>query len=113
MPQKHPETSMAGNVAEEVEQVEHATNRPTQPGVVTTDPLTWSKWMKIGITLNICANAFLNNVCAAGLVPILGPVSVELDIPITAASYLMSYNVLAQGLSNLIWVPTMLCLGKR
>ncbi|KAF5635013.1 major facilitator superfamily transporter [Fusarium tjaetaba] len=110
---KHPETSMTDNVADEVEQVEHATNRPTQPGVVTTDPLTWSKWMKIGITLNICANAFLNNVCAAGLVPILGPVSAEFGIPITIASYVMSYNVLAQGLSNLIWVPTMLCFGKR
>lgn len=25
----------------------------------------------------------------------------------------MSYNVLAQGLSNLVWVPTMICFGKR
>lgn len=74
---------------------------------------TWTKWMKLGITLNICANAFLNNVCAAGLVPTLGPVAAEFGIPITTASYLMSYNVLAQGLSNLIWVPTMLCFGKR
>ncbi|KAF4499704.1 ion transporter [Fusarium agapanthi] len=85
---------MTNNVTEEVEQVEHATNQPTQPGVVTTDPLTWSNWMKIGIALNICANAFLNNVCAAGLVPILGPVSAELGIPITTTSYLVSYNVL-------------------
>lgn len=69
--------------------------------------------MKLGITLNICANAFLNNACAAGLVPTLSPVAAELGITITTASYLMSYNVLAQGLSNLIWVPTTLCLGKR
>ncbi|KAJ4183082.1 hypothetical protein NW755_009930 [Fusarium falciforme] len=74
---------------------------------------TWSKWMKLGITLNICANVFLNNVCAAGVGPTLGPVAAEFGIPITTASYLMSYNVLAQGLSNLIWVPTMLCFGKR
>ena len=69
--------------------------------------------MKIGITVNICANAFLNNVSAAGLVPTLGPVSAELGIPITLAANLMAYNVLAQGLGNIIWVPTMLCFGKR
>lgn len=69
--------------------------------------------MKLGITLNICANAFLNNACAAGLVPTLNAVSAELGVAITTASYLMSYNVLAQGLSNLIWVPTTLCYGRR
>ncbi|KAJ5118204.1 major facilitator superfamily transporter [Penicillium atrosanguineum] len=74
---------------------------------------TWTRWMKLGITLNICANAFLNNACAAGLVPTLDPVAAELGVTITTASYLMSYNVLAQGLSNLIWVPTTLCYGKR
>ncbi|KAH6970613.1 major facilitator superfamily domain-containing protein [Ilyonectria sp. MPI-CAGE-AT-0026] len=90
-------------MADELQQVENVADIPLQPDVVTKDPLTWPKWMKLGITLNICANAFLNNACAAGLVPTLSPVAAELGITITTASYLMSYNVLAQGLSNLIW----------
>ena len=61
----------------------------------------------------MCVNAFLNNVSAAGLVPTLSPVSSELGVPITRVSNLMAYNVLAQGLGNMVWVPTMLCFGKR
>ncbi|KAK5047679.1 hypothetical protein LTR84_006344 [Exophiala bonariae] len=83
------------------------------PMTVTEDPFTWPFWIKIGITLNICVNAFLNNVSAAGLVPTLSPISAQLGIPITVAANLMAYNVLAQGLGNMIWVPTMLSFGKR
>lgn len=78
-----------------------------------TPRIDLAKWIRLGITLNICANAFLNNACAAGLVPTQNPVAAELGITITTASYLMSYNVVAQGLSNPIWVPITLYSGKR
>ncbi|KAL2202392.1 MFS general substrate transporter [Sarocladium strictum] len=97
----------------DIQQVEDATASETRPGIVTRDPMTWKRWTKIGITLNICANAFLNNTCAAGLVPTLSATAAELSVPITVATSLMAYNVLAQGLSNIIWVPTTLCFGKR
>lgn len=87
---------------------------PIQDLLLTSgDCQTWPFWVKMGITLNVCANAFLNNVSAAGPVPILSPISAQLGIPITQAANFMSYNVLAQGLGNLIWVPTMLSFGKR
>ncbi|KAG5798122.1 hypothetical protein H9Q69_002866 [Fusarium xylarioides] len=47
------------------------------------------------------------------LTPILGPLSAEFGILITTALYPMSYNVLAQGLSNLIRALNMLRFGKR
>lgn len=47
------------------------------------------------------------------MVPTLTAVSAELGITITVATNLMAYNILAQGLGNIVWVPTMLCYGRR
>lgn len=69
--------------------------------------------LKIGITLNICAIIFLDNLYAAGIVPTLVPVSIELQIPIPTAANLQAFDVLTQGLGNLVWVPTMLSFDKR
>ncbi|KAK5468052.1 hypothetical protein LTS15_001025 [Exophiala xenobiotica] len=104
------ETTM---VETSVSHPKHGSHGQRSTTVPTLDPLTWSKWTKIGITANICANAFINNVTSAGVVPTLGPIVVELNVPITTAGQILSYAVLSQGLGNLIWVPTMLVFGKR
>ncbi|KAG4431545.1 hypothetical protein IFR05_012980 [Cadophora sp. M221] len=97
----------------ELQHVENITRRRPRDQLETADPLTWKFWVRIGITVNICANAFLNNVNAAGMVPTLVPIAIQFMVPITKAAQIQSYNVLAQGLGNMIWVPCMLKFGKR
>jgi hypothetical protein len=53
------------------------------------------------------------NFYGGGLVPTLILVVIEFGVAIPNGVTLFSYNVLAQGLGNLIWVPLMINLGKR
>lgn len=47
------------------------------------------------------------------MVPTLGACAAEFKVPVSSAADLQAYNVLTQGLGNMIWVPCMLNFGKR
>lgn len=47
------------------------------------------------------------------MVPTIVPVAMEFHVTPSKATELFAYSVLSQGLSNIIWVPTMVKLGKR
>jgi MFS family permease len=65
------------------------------------------------ITINVCLNAMIANFQAGGIAPALVPISMEMGVTLPKAGGLLAYAILLQGLSNIVWVPTMVLIGKR
>jgi predicted MFS family arabinose efflux permease len=50
---------------------------------------------------------------AAGISTGFVPLAAEFKVPLTKLVDLISYSVLALGVSNLFWMPLAICIGKR
>lgn len=100
----------------------------TPQHVATADPLvspkkdssrhvltseTWKPSLKILCTFHVCLNIFICNFYGGGMVPTSVPVAMQFHVDLAQISSLFSYPIMAQGLSNIIWVPLMLKIGKR
>ena len=56
---------------------------------------------------------FLSYYITSSINPILVDVAVDLDVSVTRASWLISFNVLFLGIGNLLWIPVGQKVGKR
>ncbi|KAI1452306.1 MFS general substrate transporter [Annulohypoxylon moriforme] len=84
-----------------------------QPSSDPNDPLRWSKQRKHVVFLTICLFSCLNNFSGTVLSDSFFTISQDLQVSVDDASGLLSWVVLTQGISNFIWVPTAIYLGKR
>ncbi|KAF9889641.1 hypothetical protein FE257_007149 [Aspergillus nanangensis] len=64
-------------------------------------PMSWPRWWKVVILLNVSFYSFMGNFYAAGVTPLFQYIVVDLNCTVEEASWLASYTVLTLGLSNL------------
>jgi MFS family permease len=70
-------------------------------------------WRKHLAFLAISYFVFLSNFITASITPILVPIIEEFHVSLTKASYLVTFNILFLGISNLFWIPLSRKIGKR
>ncbi|EHA26727.1 hypothetical protein ASPNIDRAFT_132941, partial [Aspergillus niger ATCC 1015] len=73
----------------------------------------WSTRLRCAILMNICAYVFIGNLYAAGLATGFAPLAHDLGVEFDTLTGLVAWAVFALGISNLFWMPTAMCIGKR
>ncbi|KAL4894163.1 MFS transporter [Aspergillus ambiguus] len=77
------------------------------------DPKCWSIRIRYTVLANICGYVFIGNLYAAGLATGFAPLARDLHVEFNELTGLVSWAVFALGVSNLFWMPTAMCIGKR
>ncbi|RDW75210.1 hypothetical protein BP6252_06352 [Coleophoma cylindrospora] len=77
------------------------------------DPKFWPAWIRYSVLANLCVFVFMGNMYASGISTGFVELAAELHAPFTKLADLISWSVFALGISNLLWMPTALCIGKR
>lgn len=73
----------------------------------------WSAHIRYAVLANLCLFAFLGNMYAAGLSTGFVELAQDFHTSFSTLTDLISWSVFALGVSNLFWMPTALCIGKR
>lgn len=77
------------------------------------EPKFWPASIRYAVLANLCFFVWLGNAYAAGLAIGFQELAIEFRTSFTKLADLIAYSVLALGVSNLFWMPTALCIGKR
>ncbi|CAK7235432.1 hypothetical protein SBRCBS47491_009291 [Sporothrix bragantina] len=88
----------------------HLVPRPSES---PEDPLNWPLSLKIGILLQVCWLAALGTWNTAVINPAYAPLSEDLHIPETHASYQTTIAIALNGLGPFIWIPLANVYGRR
>ncbi|KIN09134.1 hypothetical protein OIDMADRAFT_23845 [Oidiodendron maius Zn] len=79
----------------------------------TGDPKFWPAWLRYAILANLCVFVFTGNMYSAGVSTGFIELAQDLHVSFPKLADLISWSVFALGISNLFWMPTALCIGKR
>lgn len=63
--------------------------------------------------MNICFYVFIGNLYAAGLSTGFASLAQDFHVGFDTLTGLVAWPVFALGISNLFWMPTAMCIGKR
>ena len=77
------------------------------------DPLNWAGWLKFAVLIQVSFLAFLGPFCQAVINSAFLPLSEELGISITEASYQTTVPIVFAGAFPLIWSPLSNVYGRR
>ena len=77
------------------------------------DPLTWPRWIKYGVLLQISLISYLALFGAALIAPAYAPLSEDIHQTLTATAYVTNVFVLVSGIAPLIWNPFANVFGRR
>lgn len=83
------------------------------PSMDPADPLNWASWKKNVNLLLISFHAMMTTFIAAGIIPAFEQLSIDLDVSLTKASYLVSIFILILGFAPLFWKPVSNRFGRR
>ncbi|OJI86660.1 hypothetical protein ASPTUDRAFT_199175 [Aspergillus tubingensis CBS 134.48] len=79
----------------------------------SNDPKYWSTRLRCAILMNICFYVFIGNLYAAGLSTGFASLAQDFHVGFDTLTGLVAWPVFALGISNLFWMPTAMCIGKR
>ncbi|OAA68636.1 Major facilitator superfamily domain, general substrate transporter [Niveomyces insectorum RCEF 264] len=88
----------------------HLVPRPSER---PEDPLNWPLSLKIGILLQVCWLAALGTWNTSVINPAYAPLSADLHIPETHASYQTTIAIALNGFGPFIWIPLANVYGRR
>ena len=77
------------------------------------DPKNWPKHQKWMNYFTICFFSFLATVNTSKFTVAILPIAKEFKVDTNTAAFLVCFNVLALGLSNLFWVSSLRIVGRR
>ncbi|KAF9893934.1 hypothetical protein FE257_008905 [Aspergillus nanangensis] len=77
------------------------------------DPKLFPRRVRYAALLTINVFVFMGNMYSSGLATGFENLGADLHVPFNKLADLISWSVLAMGLSNLVWMPLALCFGKR
>ena len=97
----------------EVKLSRHGLPLVPQPSDDAFDPLNWPTTQKILLLIVLCIWAFMGTFNLISVAPAFFPISKELDVSLTAATYLVGAPLLAYGVASLVWVAVGNRFGVR
>ncbi|KAL3422090.1 hypothetical protein PVAG01_06246 [Phlyctema vagabunda] len=77
------------------------------------DPKFWPTWIRYTVLANLCVFVFMGNMYSSGISTGFVQLAQDLHVSFAKLADLISWSVFALGVSNLFWMPTALCIGKR
>lgn len=77
------------------------------------DPLNWPAWIKLAVLIQVSFLAFLGPFCQAFINAALLPLSEDLDISVTEASYQTTVPIIFAGIMPLVLSPISNVYGRR
>ena len=77
------------------------------------DPLNWPAWLKLVVLIQVSFLAFLGPFCQAVINAALLPLSLDLGISVTEASYQTTVPIVFAGVFPLLWSPVSNIYGRR
>ncbi|KAJ5334674.1 hypothetical protein N7452_007077 [Penicillium brevicompactum] len=80
---------------------------------MSIDPRLFPKRVTYSALLTVNVFVFMGNMYSSGIAVGFESLAADLHLPFATLSELITYSVLAMGLSNLIWMPLALIFGKR
>ena len=78
-----------------------------------SDPLNWPAWLKLVVLIQVSFLAFLGPFCQAVINAALLPLSEDLGISVTEASYQTTVPIVFAGVFPLLWSPLSNIYGRR
>ncbi|KAH8433068.1 putative MFS transporter [Aspergillus melleus] len=79
----------------------------------TLDPRLFPRRVRYAALLTVNVFVFMGNMYSSGIATGFGSLAADLQVPYQKLADLISWSVMAMGLSNLFWMPLALCIGKR
>ncbi|KAK1144496.1 hypothetical protein N8T08_005369 [Aspergillus melleus] len=77
------------------------------------DPRLFPRRVRYAALLTVNVFVFMGNMYSSGIATGFGSLAADLQVPYQKLADLISWSVMAMGLSNLFWMPLALCIGKR
>lgn len=77
------------------------------------EPKFWPARIRYAVLANLCLFVWLGNAYAAGLAIGFEELAETYRVSFTKLADLIAWSVFSLGVSNLFWMPTAICIGKR